>query len=55
MINAIADILLKVAFNTNKTGHQVLRYIWHIIESVVDTFNNVSGITYNMVTSFIGL
>jgi hypothetical protein len=23
--------------------------------SVVDTFNNVSGITYNMATSFIGV
>ena len=35
MIYAITDILLKVAFNTNKTGHHVLRYIWHIVESVV--------------------
>ena len=35
MIYAITDILLKVAFNTNKTDHHVLRYIRHIIESVV--------------------
>jgi hypothetical protein len=59
MIYAITDILLKVAFSPNKTGHQVLRYIWHIIERVLlvfnDTFNNVSGRAYNMVTSFIGV
>jgi hypothetical protein len=65
------DTLLKVVLNTNKTGHSVLRYTWHIVESVVcvrynvehgdqfywclTTFNNVSGIVYNMVTSFIGV
>jgi hypothetical protein len=42
MFYAIPDILLKVSLNTNKTGHY-------------DPFNNVSGITYNMVTSFIGV
>ena len=26
--------LLKAALNTNKTGHHVLRYTWHIVESV---------------------
>jgi hypothetical protein len=50
--------------NTNKNGHHVLHYTWHIVESVVkrpvllvfnDTVNSVSGITYNMVTSFIGV
>jgi hypothetical protein len=61
MLYLIPDTLLKVSFNTNKTGHHVLHYIWHNIESVVvllvfnNTFNNVSGITYNMVTSFIGV
>ena len=30
----IPDILLKVSLNTNKTGHHVLRYTWHIVESV---------------------
>jgi hypothetical protein len=57
MLYVIRDTLLKVSLNTNKTGHHVLRYTWHIVESVVkhDTFNNVSGIAYNMVTSFIGV
>ena len=26
--------LLKVSLNTNKTGHHVQRYTWHIVESV---------------------
>ena len=33
MFYAITNILLKVAFNTNKTGHHVVRYTWHIVES----------------------
>jgi hypothetical protein len=32
---AISDILLKVSLNTSKTGHHVIRYTWHIVESVV--------------------
>jgi hypothetical protein len=56
MLYVIPDTLLKVVLNTNKTGHHVLRYTWHIVELVFNTtFNNVSGITYNMVTSFIGV
>jgi hypothetical protein len=68
MFYAIPDILLKVSLNTNKTGHHDLRYNWHIVESGIqtetwwpvllvfnDTFNNMSDITYNMVTSFIGV
>jgi hypothetical protein len=47
MLQVIPDILLKVVLNTNKTGHYVIGYTWHI--------NNVSGITYNMVASFIGV
>jgi hypothetical protein len=50
--------LLKVSLNTNKTGQHDLRYNWHIVESGIQpqyTFNNVSGITLNMVTSFIGV
>ena len=31
----IPDTLLKVVLNTNKTVHNVLRYTWHIVESVV--------------------
>ena len=34
MFYAIPDTLLKLLLNTNKTGHQVLRYTWHIVESV---------------------
>jgi hypothetical protein len=25
---------LKVSLNTNKSGHHVLHYTWHIVESV---------------------
>ena len=35
MFYAIPDTLLKVSLNTNKTGHNVLHYTWHIVESVV--------------------
>ena len=35
MFYVIPDTLLKVSLNTNKTGHHVLRYTWHIVESVV--------------------
>ena len=35
MLYVITDTLLKVSLNTNKTGHHVLRYTWHIVESVV--------------------
>ena len=38
MIYVIPDTLLKVSLKlvTNKTGHNVLRYTWHIVESVVN-------------------
>ena len=35
MFYVIPDTLFKLALNTNKTGHHVLRYTWHIVESVV--------------------
>ena len=35
MLYVIPDTLLKVSLNTNKTGDNVLRYTWHIVESVV--------------------
>ena len=35
MFYVILDTLLKVSLNTNKTCHHVLRYTWHIVESVV--------------------
>jgi hypothetical protein len=34
MLYVITDILLKVLLNTNETGSHVLRYAWHIVESV---------------------
>jgi hypothetical protein len=46
MLYVIPDALLKVSLNTNKTGD-------HVVFNA--TFNNVSGIAYNMVTSFIGV
>jgi hypothetical protein len=61
MFYAMPDTLLQVSLNTNKTGHNVLRYTWYIVESVVKhqknwspysllvfstTFNSVSGITW---------
>ena len=33
MLYIIPDTLLKVALNTNKTGHHVTFYSWHIVES----------------------
>ena len=35
MFYVISDTWLEVALNTNKIGHHVLRYTWHIVESVV--------------------
>jgi hypothetical protein len=46
MFYVIPDILLKVMFNTNKTGHHVLCYTWPwwpVLLVFIDTFNNVSG------------
>ena len=37
MFYAIPDTLLKVSLNTNETGHHVVRYTWHNVESVVNT------------------
>ena len=34
MLYVITDTLLKVLLNTNETGYHVLRYAWHIVESV---------------------
>ena len=33
MLYVITDTLLKVSINTNKTGHHILCYTWHIVES----------------------
>ena len=35
MFYVISDTSLKLSLNTNKTGHHVLRYNWHIVEIVV--------------------
>ena len=32
--------------NTNKTGHHVLRYTWHIVESVVKTLIKLVNMFY---------
>ena len=37
MLYAITNILLKVVFNTNKTGYHVLRYIWHLLKVSLNT------------------
>jgi hypothetical protein len=33
MLYIITDTLLKVALNTNKAGHYIIGYTWHIVES----------------------
>ena len=35
MLYVIPDTMLKVSLITIKTGHHVLHYTWHIVESVV--------------------
>ena len=35
MFYIIPDTLLKVSLNTNKTGHHVILYTWHIVEIVI--------------------
>jgi hypothetical protein len=34
ILYVIPDTLLKVSLNTNKIGHQVLRYTWRNVENV---------------------
>jgi hypothetical protein len=34
MFYVIPDTFFKVLLNTNKTGYYVIRYAWHIVESV---------------------
>jgi hypothetical protein len=33
MLYIITDTLLKMALNTNKAGHYIIGYTWHIVES----------------------
>jgi hypothetical protein len=56
MFYDIPDTWLKVTLNTNKTDQHVIRYTgwWPVLLVFNATFNNVTGIKYNMVTSFIG-
>jgi len=42
MLFAIPDTLLKGALSTNKTGHHVVHYNWHAIESVLEHQQNCS-------------
>ena len=37
MLYVIPDTFLKVLLNTNKTGHHVIRYTWHILKVVLNT------------------
>ena len=57
MFYIIPDILLKVSLNTNKTGHHVIRYTWHIVESVVintnKTGHHVLRYTWHIVESVV--
>jgi hypothetical protein len=53
MLYVITDTLLKLALNTNKTGHHVVCYTVLLVLNA--TFNNMSCITYNMVASCIGV
>jgi hypothetical protein len=64
MLYLIPDTLLKVALNTNKTGHHVICYTWHIgiaydmLASFIGinaTVNNISAMMYNMAFSFVGV
>jgi hypothetical protein len=54
MLYIITDISLKVILNTNKTGHHVIRYNWHIVESGIQ-HHFQQHVMYNMVTSIIGV
>ena len=57
MLYVIPDTLLKVSLNTNKTGHHVLRYTWHIVESVSlntnKTGHHVLRYTWHIVESVV--
>ena len=37
MLYVIPDTLLKVSLNTNKTGHHVIRYTWHMLKVSLNT------------------
>jgi hypothetical protein len=37
MLYIIIDILLEVALNTNKTGHNVIHFNWHIAKVTLNT------------------
>ena len=56
MFYTIPDTLLKVSLNTNKNGHHVPRYTWHIVESVLYTKKNghhVIRYTWHIVESVV--
>jgi hypothetical protein len=49
MLYIITDVVLKVALNTNKTGHYVIHYNWHILLKVASNINKTDHhvIRYN--------
>jgi hypothetical protein len=56
MFYVIPDTLLKLSLNTNKTGHLVLRYTWHIFKVSLNTNKNghhVIRYTWHIVESVI--
>ena len=56
MLYAIPDTLLKVSLNTNKTGHHVVRYTWHMLKvslNTIKTGHHVIRYTWHIVESVV--
>ena len=54
MLYVIPDTLLKVSLNTNKTGHHVVRYTWHMLKvslNTIQTGHHVIHYTWHIVES----
>jgi predicted carbohydrate-binding protein with CBM5 and CBM33 domain len=44
MLYVITDTLLKVASSTNKTGHHVIHYNWHIVENGIKLYYVIADV-----------
>ena len=56
MLYVIPDTLLKVSLNTNKTGHHVVRYTWHMLKvslNTIKTGHHVIRYTWHIVESVV--
>ena len=56
MLYVIPDTLLKVSLNTNKTGHHVVRYTWHMLKVSLNTIKtgyHVIRYTWHIVESVV--